>query len=112
MIDTAKLISIIIESGAFVSTFAAIVAGAIMLQVTKKIDTGILAKGFKTVSVGVIFLAFGILIDTIQTYFQISQIPYAPTWLLIFKDFLFVVGTYVIVIGVKTTGDKLENLTK
>ena len=112
MIDVAKLLNIIIEAGAIISTIAGIVAGVIIFRSTKKFQTGILAGAFKSVSVGVILLAFGILADGIQTYLNLSGISFVSTWLLIFKDGLFVVGTYIIVIGVKKTGDKFESLTK
>ena len=111
MIDSERLLTIIVQGGAFISTLAAIVAGVLMFQVTRKFGVGILASGFKSVSIGVIFIAFGILIDAIQTYLQLSGIPFVSTWLLIFKDVLFLIGTYTIVIGSKKTGDKLESLT-
>jgi hypothetical protein len=111
MIDSERLLTIVVQAGSFISTFAAIVAGVIMLQVTKKFGVGILANGFRSVSVGVIFIAFGILVDAIQTYMNLSGIAFVSTWLLIFKDLLFIIGTYTIVIGSKKTGDKLESLT-
>ena len=111
MIDIERLLTIIVQAGSFISTFAAIVAGIIMFQVTKKFGVGILASGFKSVSIGVIFIAFGILVDAIQTYLQMSKVSFTATWLLIFKDILFIIGTYTIVIGSKKTGDKLESLT-
>jgi len=112
MVDSAKLFTIIVEGGSFIATLAAVAAGVIMLRVTKKFGVGILASGFSSISIGVIFIAFGILIDAIQTYLQISGTMFISTWLLIAKDVLFIVGTYTIVIGSKRTGDKLENLTK
>jgi hypothetical protein len=112
MIDTAKLLTIIIEAGAIISTIAGIVAGIIIFRSTKKFQTGILSGAFRSASVGVVLIAFGILADGIQTYLNLSGTPYVSTWLLIFKDALFVIGTYVIVIGVKNAGDKFENLTK
>lgn len=112
MIDSERLLTIIVQAGSFISTFAAVVAGVIMFSVTKKFGVGILASGFRAVSIGVIFIAFGILVDAIQTYLQMSGVPFVSTWLLIFKDLLFIIGTYTIVIGSKKTGDKLESLTK
>ena len=111
MIDSERLLTIIVQGGAFISTLAAIVAGVLMFQVTRKFGVGILASGFKSVSIGVIFIAFGILIDAIQNFFQLSGISFDTSWLLIFKDVLFQIGTYTIVIGSKKTGDKLESLT-
>lgn len=115
MIDTHKLLTIAIEAGALISAFAAIVAAAIMFQVTKKFGTGILASGFKEISLGVFFIALGILVDAVQSY--LTTVNFAPiedliTLLLIVKLLLFVIGTYIIVIGSKKTGDKLESLTK
>lgn len=115
MIDLSKLLTIIIEAGALISAFAAIVAAVIMSRVTKKFGTGILASGFKSISLGVFFIALGILVDAVETY--LSSANFAPiqqfiTIILLIKLFLFVVGTYIIVIGSKKTGDKLESLTQ
>lgn len=112
MIDTHKLLTILIEGGSFVAVFAAIVAGVLMAQVTKKFGTGILASGFKSISFGVFFIAAGILIDAVQSYFAISSAFELSVVLLLVKEALFVIGTYIIVIGSKKTGDKLESLTK
>lgn len=115
MIDTAKLLVIIIEAGAFISTMAALVAAVIMLRVTRKFGTGILASGFKSISFGVLFIALGIMVDAVQSYLQInsfSGLEQFVTIILIIKLILYVIGTYTIVIGSKRTGDKLESLTK
>ena len=112
MLDTHKLLTIAVEGGSFIAVFAAIVAGVLMAQVTKKFGTGILATGFKSISFGVFFIAAGILIDAIQSYFSISSAFEVVTALLLIKEALFVIGTYIIVIGSKKTGDKLESLTK
>lgn len=115
MIDSTKLLTIGIEAGALISAFAAIVAAAIMSRVTKNFGTGILASGFKTISIGVFFIALGILVDAVQSYLQNAN--FAPiaefiTIIILIKLALFVIGTYIIVIGSKRTGDKLESLTK
>lgn len=113
--DPNQLITIVIEGGALISTLAALVAAVIMSQVTKKFGTGILASGFKTISIGVLFIALGILFDSIVTYLTVGGVSASEgivTILLIAKLILFVLGTYVIVIGSKKTGDKLESLTK
>jgi hypothetical protein len=118
MIDTAHLplLTIAIQAGSFIAAFAAIAAGVLMFSVTKKFGTGILASGFRRISIGVLLIAGGIIIDAVQSY--IVQSPFfANLQTLIFviilaKDILFVLGTYIIVIGSKSTGDKLENLTK
>lgn len=117
MIDTTRLIPILIEAGSFISAFAAIAAGIMMASVTKKFGTGILASGFKTNSIGVFCIAIGIIIDAANSYLQVSGwgpvLPQIITiGLLSAKYLFFVIGTYVIVIGSKKTGDKIESLTK
>lgn len=109
--DYSKLITILVQAGSFIAAFAAIAAGIIMSSVTKKFGTGILASGFKTISIGVIFIALGIIIDALNAYIQISS-NIISLGILFIKEVLFVVGTYIIVIGSKNTGDKLESLTK
>lgn len=115
MIDTTKLLVIVIEAGALISTMAALAATVIMLRVTRKFGTGILASGFKAISFGVLFIALGIMVDTVQSYLQVegfTGVQQFITIILIIKLILFVIGTYIIVIGSKRTGDKLESLTK
>ncbi len=114
-IDTQRLLTIIVEAGSFIAAFAAIAAGIVMASVTKKFGTGILASGFKTNSLGVFFIALGIIIDAVSSYLVVSN--YASLLpqifqisLLLAKEVCFVLGTYVIVIGSKKTGDKLESL--
>lgn len=114
MIDIQKLLTIIIEGSSFISALASIAAGIIMANVTKKFGTGILASGFKAISIGVFFIAAAILIDAIESYLEVSgylnmNLVYV---LLLIKAPLFIIGTYIIVIGSKKTGDKLESLTK
>ena len=111
--DTTKLLTIIIEAGSFISAFAGITAGIVMASVTKKFGTGLLASGFKSISIGVFFIAGGIIMDAAQSYVQFSINNLTVlTILLGIKEVLFVIGTYIIVIGSKKTGDKLESLTK
>lgn len=115
MIDLNEFITVFIEAGALISAFAAIVAAIIMSRVTKKFGTGILASGFKVISFGVFFIAIGILVDAVQSYLQTSNFEPIEQYITIFmaaKLTLFVIGTYIIVIGSKKTGDKLESLTK
>jgi O-antigen/teichoic acid export membrane protein len=115
VIDTSKLLTIIIESGSFISVFAAIVAAAIMLKLTKKFGSGILASGFKAISLGVFVIAVGILVDAVLRYINnanFQSLEQISTALEILKLVLFVAGTYIIVIGSKKTGDNLESLTK
>lgn len=109
--ETDTLLTIIIQSGSFIAAFAAITAGVIMASVTKKFGTGILASGFKSISVGVLLIAGGIILDAVNSYLQLSVGGFFAALLLI-KEILFVAGTYVIVIGSKNTGDKIESLTK
>lgn len=112
--NTANIIPIFIQGGYFVASFAAIAAGVIMASVTKKFGTGILASGFKSISVGVMFIAGGIILDSITAYLITSNysLPTLTVILVISKEAFFVIGTYIIVIGSKKTGDKLESLTK
>jgi len=115
LIDSTKLLSVFVEAGSFIAAFAAIAAGFVMASVTKKFGTGILASGFKTNSIGIFFIAAGILLDALNAYLQFSAFainPLITTGLLIAKEAFFVIGTYTIVIGSKKTGDKLESLTK
>lgn len=108
--DTAKLLTIFIQAGSFISAFAAIAGGIIMATATKKFGTGILASGFKTISIGVLFVAIGIFIDAIYSYIQLSGI--IMNAIIVAKEIFFIIGTYAIVIGSKKTGDKLESLTQ
>jgi uncharacterized membrane-anchored protein len=110
-LDTSNLMTILIQGGAFVAAFAAITAAVLMFSVTKKFGTGILAAGFKSIAVGVGIIALGIIVDAVGSYLQTSLAIILPP-LLIVKAVFFVVGTYIIVIGSKKTGDKLESLTK
>jgi len=111
--DVTKLLTIVIEAGSFISAFAGITAGIVMVSVTKKFGTGLLATGFKAISIGVFFIASGIIMDAVQSYVQFSIDNLAViTIILAIKEVLFIIGTYTIVIGSKKTGDKLENLTK
>jgi hypothetical protein len=115
MIDTTKLLTIAIEAGSLISTLAAVVAAVIMLRVTRKFGTGILASGFKAISFGVLFIALGILVDAIQSYLEVQNfagLQQFVTVILLVKLVLYVIGTYIIVIGSKRTGDKLESLMK
>lgn len=117
MIDTQRVLTIIVEAGSFIAAFAAIAAGIVMASVTKKFGTGILASGFKTNSMGVLFIALGIIIDAGNSYLVVTGFatllpPIVPIVILIAKEICFVLGTYIIVIGSKKTGDKLESLMK
>lgn len=116
-IDTQRLVTVVIEAGSFIAAFAAITAGFVMAQVTKKFGTGILASGFKTNSLGVLFIAIGIIVDAVSSYMSVSGyeslLPSTvPLAILLVKEACFVIGTYIIVIGSKKTGDKLESLMK
>ena len=115
MIDTGKLLTIIVEGGALISGIAALVAAVIIFRLTKHFGTGIIANGLKSISLGVFFIALGILVDAIQNYLQAANLPGIEqfvTLALLVKLALFIIGTYIIVIGSKKTGDKLESLTK
>ncbi len=102
--------SLIVQAGAFISAFAAVSAGILMVKVTQKFGTGILASGFKTISIGVFFIAAGIIFDSIQVYFNFDS--NLNIVLIGLKELLFIIGAYTIVIGSKNMADKLETLTK
>lgn len=110
--DYAKLIPILIESASFTAAFAAIAAAIIMARFIKKFVTGILSIGFKTIGIGIFILALGIIMDAFGIYSQVSKDPSIFSLLLIAKQILFVIGTYIVVIGSKKMGDKLEMLSK
>ena len=63
-----------------------------------------------------LLIAGGIIIDSVQSYMLQSTIlstnQTLTVGIILSKDILFVLGTFIIVIGSKTTGDKLESLTK
>src|SRR5579871_5949231 len=109
MIDTTKLITILTQGGSFIAAFAAIAASIVMFSVTKKFGTGIMAQGFQRIAIGVLFIALGIILDAINSYIQINSNIVSLT-IIIIKEVFFVIGTYIIVIGSKKTGDKLESL--
>lgn len=111
MNTTSQLITVFTQAGSFIAAFAAIAAGVIMFSVTKKFGTGILASGFKTISIGVILIAIGIIIDAVSSYLQLSS-SIISVVILMLKEIFFVIGTYIIVIGSKKTGDQLESLTQ
>lgn len=110
--DYTKLAPIFIESASFIAAFAAIAAAIIMSRFVRKFVTGILALGFKTIGIGIFVLALGIIIDAIEIYFQAIDHPLTLNLLLIVRQVFFVLGTYIIVIGSKNMGDKLEELSK
>ena len=110
--NTTQLLSISTQAGSFIAGFAAIAAGIIMMGVKKRFGTGILASGFNFIALGVLALAAGIILDVLQNYIQSASNSAIASFILLLKEFLFVVGTYLIAIGSKRTGDKLESLTK
>ncbi|RJP45876.1 MAG: hypothetical protein C4584_02540 [Armatimonadetes bacterium] len=114
VIDNSQLLKILVEGFSFIAAFAGVTAGVVMLSVTKKFGTGILASGFKSISAGVLFIAFGIIVDAVQLILQFSGISanIFMTLIIVVKGVCFVVGTYIIVIGSKNTADKLESLTQ
>lgn len=103
--------TIIIQAISLIAAVAAVVAGILMANVTKKFGTGILASGFKTISLGLFFIVGGIVIDAITTYLQITDMT-ASFVVMLLKYAFFVIGTYIIVSGSKKTSEKLESLTK
>lgn len=103
--------SIIVQAISLVAAIAAVIAGVLMANVTKKFGTGILALGFKTISLGVFFIIGGIIIDAVSTYLQITD-QAASAIIMVMKYAFFIIGMYIIVSGSKKTSEKLESLTK
>ena len=83
-----------------------------MARFIKKFATGILATGFKTIGIGIFVLALGIIVDAININIQTLESPQILITLLVIKQVFFVVGSYIIVIGSKNMGDKLEMMSK
>ena len=110
--DYAKLVPALIEAASFITAFAAIAAAIIMARFIRRFVTGILAVGFRTIGIGIFILALGIIIDTVEIYVQGLQFPTVLSILLVIRQVFFVVGAYIIVIGSKNMGDKLETLSK
>jgi len=110
--DYIKLISVLTEAASFIAAFAAITSAIIMARFIKKFATGILATGFKTIGIGIFVLALGIVVDAININIQTLESPQILITLLVIKQVFFVVGSYVIVIGSKNMGDKLEMMSK
>lgn len=112
MIDYEKLLPVLVEAASFISAFAAITAGIIMARFIRKFVSGILAIGFKTIAIGIFIVALAIIIDAVAIYIQVLNTPKSLSLLLVARQILFVIGTYIIVIGTKSMGDKLEVLSK
>jgi hypothetical protein len=110
--DYVKLISVLTEAASFIAAFAAIASAIIMARFIKKFATGILATGFKTIGIGIFVLALGIIVDAININIQTLESPQILITLLVIKQVFFVVGSYIIVIGSKNMGDKLEMMSK
>lgn len=110
--DYSKLAPILIEAASFIAAFAAIAAAVIMARFIRKFVTGILAMGFRTIGIGIFILALGIIVDAVEIYIQALNNPTTLSILLIVRQVFFVLGTYIIVIGSKKMGDKLEGLSK
>lgn len=112
MTNYQLLLPVLIEAASFISAFAAIAAGIIMAKFLRKFVTGILATGFKTIGIGIFVIAIGIIIDAAEIYIQAMNSPTSLSPLLVLRQIFFVIGTYIIVIGSKGMGDKLEELSK
>ena len=110
--DYARFGPVLIEAASFISAFAAIVAAVIMARFIRKFVTGILAVGFRTIGIGIFIVALAIIIDAIEMYIRDIISPTILSILLIIRQILFVLGTYIIVIGSKTMGDKLDMLSR
>ncbi len=103
-----NLLPILVQAGMFVAAFAGITAALVMLSITKKLGMGLLAASFKTASWGVILIAAALVIEAISFYLQMQN----ETLVMLIKTVLLILGTYVIVIGAKSTADRLESATK
>lgn len=112
MVDTNRLLPVLIQATSFISAFAALAAGIIMARFLRKFVTGILATGFKTIGIGIFIIALGMIIDAVEIYVQALNSPASLSILLVIRQIFFVIGTYIIVIGSKSMGDKLEELSK
>lgn len=104
--------ALLIEGFLFVSAFAALTAAIIMYQVKEKSGVGILSRGFRSIARGVFFIALGIITDALISYSQISGVTVVFLASHVLKGVLFVIGTYIIVIGSKRTVERLEALMK
>lgn len=112
-LDTQKLLETILQSGSFIAAFASIAAGVMMIGVTKKFSSGVLASGFRIIAIGVFFVALGIIIDGLSSFLLFEKAyPSLTTIILFGKDIILVTGTFIVVIGTKKTVDTLSSLTK
>ena len=112
MVDTERFLTILVEGIAFIAAFAAVTGAVIMYQLTRKFGSGIIASGFKSISSGILFIALGIIIDALNSYFLLAANNAYSVLIFLIKGACFVIGTYIIVIGSKRTADRLECLTK
>ena len=112
MLDYSRILPVLIESASFISAFAALAAGIIMARFLRKFVTGILATGFKTIGIGVFIISLGMIVDAVEIYVQGMNSPESLSILLIVRQVFFVIGTYIIVIGSKAMGNRLEELSK
>jgi hypothetical protein len=111
-VQTASLLTILVQGMSFIAAIAAIVASVIMYEVVKKFGKGILAEGFRYIMAGILFIAFAIVVDALQTYLGFANQNIYSQLTFVIKGISFVIGTYTIVIGSKRTVEKLEALTK
>lgn len=105
----SQFIQIMVQASGFIAAFAAITAGIIMGTLRKQFETGILAEHLKMLSIGILFLAIGIILDVFNAYIQLSNID-INLGILILKYLCFLIGMYIIIISVKKTSDKLKSL--
>lgn len=112
MIGNLQVVVLILEAFSVIAAVAGVTAWFLMHQTTKKFGTGILASGFKRISTGVAFIAGGLMIDAVNLYLQLPYNNMLIMSLFLLKGLAFLFGTYIIVIGSKTTTDKLESLMR
>lgn len=95
-----------IEIAALIAALAGISAAMIMKKVTSHFGTGIVATGYRFTAGGVAMIGLAMLIEAVIESIQIRM-----EVLILVKELLLVLGTYIIVIGTKLTADKLDGLT-
>lgn len=101
------LIQNMLNVSSFFSALVGVAAAVVMFSVVRKFGRGVVADGFRHVMIGVFFVAGAMFIDAFVRYYE-----WYPETGRIIKEVLLVIGMYTIVIGAKTTADKLEQLQK
>lgn len=104
-------IPLLIENMLSISSFFSVIVGLfavyLMITVARKFGTGIVADGFRYVTIGVIFIVAATLFESFIRFYEIRAELVRFT-----REVLLIIGTYAIVIGAKITADKLEDIHK